>query len=339
MNKLYLSKIPFTTSRIMNQIVIMGRKTYFSLPKKQRSLKGITIIVISTTMKECDYPKIRIYPNLLTTLDALTVVPDRYNIFIIGGEMIYREAMTRKFIHLCDSIYITKMNDDYECDQFFPSWDKIDRSLLDTHLLYKRWNLSVKDRHQEYIYLDLLKKILDEGELRPNRTKIKTYSIFGTQMRFDIRDEIPFLTTKKFFWKKMLIELVWMIHGKTNSKKLEEKGVPFWKGNTSWTFLDQRGLTSYEVGDIGPNYGHQWRHWGAKYEGCNKKYEGYDQLQKVIDQIKDDPYSRRHIVSAWNVSDLDKMCLNPCHVMFQFNVSGGYLDCQLYQRLLFWAPS
>lgn len=163
-------------------------------------------------------------------------------------------------------------------------------------------------------YLNLLSKCL-EGELKKDRTGTGTYSIFGTQMKFDQREGFPLVTTKKVYWKGIVHELLWFISGNTNIQYLKDNGVYIWN---EW---------ANEFGNLGPVYGEQWRHW-------NGIFESIDQLQNAIDLIKHDPHSRRIIVSSWNVADLPSMALAPCHLLFQFNVSGDlkYLDLQLYQR-------
>jgi len=163
-------------------------------------------------------------------------------------------------------------------------------------------------------YLKLLQHILDEGVNKSDRTGTGTKSCFGYQMRFDLRAGFPLVTTKKLHVKSIIHELLWFIKGETNIKYLTDNGVTIWN---EW---------ADENGDLGPVYGKQWRSW----EGADGKT--YDQLTDVIRQIKTNPDSRRMIISAWNVSDLPKMALMPCHTMFQFYVAEGKLSCQLYQR-------
>jgi len=191
--------------------------------------------------------------------------------------------------------------------------------------------------HEEYQYLNLIKNILENGTLETGRNG-DTKSLFGECMRFSLKDgTIPFLTTKKLAWKTCFKELIWFIQGKTNNNDLTEQGVHIWSGNASREFLDSRGLTNRPVGDLGPIYGFQWRHFNAKYIDTNTNYDGQgiDQLQQIIDSLKDPTQrsSRRLIMTAWNPSCLDSMALPPCHVLCQFNVrSGKYLSCALYQR-------
>lgn len=163
-------------------------------------------------------------------------------------------------------------------------------------------------------YQELLVKILKEGTIKEDRTGTGTISIFGTQTRYDLRNSFPLLTTKKVHLKSVIHELLWFISGDTNIKYLKENQVRIWD---EWA--DERG-------DLGPVYGHQWRSW----PGADGKT--HDQLQKVIEEIKVNPDSRRIIVNAWNVAEIEKMALPPCHTMFQFYVANGELSCQLYQR-------
>lgn len=163
-------------------------------------------------------------------------------------------------------------------------------------------------------YLELCKHVLDNGVKKADRTGTGTISTFGYQMRFDLSKGFPLLTTKKLHLKSIIHELIWFLRGDTNIKYLQENGVRIWN---EW---------ADEQGNLGPVYGHQWRSWDAA-DGST-----IDQISEVIEQIKKNPNSRRLIVSAWNVGELDKMALPPCHIMFQFHVADGKLSCQLYQR-------
>ena len=163
-------------------------------------------------------------------------------------------------------------------------------------------------------YLDLLQRIRNEGVFRGDRTGTGTYSVFGHQMRFDLSEGFPLVTTKKLHLKSIIHELLWFIAGDTNIKYLKDNGVSIWD---EW---------ADEKGDLGPVYGHQWRSWPTP-DGRK-----IDQISALIDQIRNNPNSRRLIVSAWNVADVDDMALPPCHCLFQFYVAEGRLSCQLYQR-------
>lgn len=189
----------------------------------------------------------------------------------------------------------------------------------------------------EQQYLDLLTHIIANGERRIDRTQVGTLSVFGAQMRFNMRgDTFPLLTTKRVFFRAVAEELLWFVAGKTDAKLLQAKNVHIWDGNSTREFLDKLGHTERAVGDLGPVYGFQWRHFGAEYRTCDDDYsgQGIDQLRQVIETIKNNPSDRRIIMSAWNPLDIPKMALPPCHCLAQFFVSQdrGELSCQLYQR-------
>jgi thymidylate synthase len=230
--------------------------------------------------------------------------------------------------------------------------------------------------HEEYQYLDLIRRILAEGEHRPDRTGTGTLSIFCATLRFSLSKAnpespsdsdafipvLPLLTTKRVFLRAVTTELLWFVSGCTSSKPLSEAGIRIWDGNGSRQFLDNLGFTEREEGDLGPVYGFQWRHFGAEYQDCHGDYtgKGVDQIKEVVRKLKHNPFDRRIILSAWNVADLGKMALPPCHMFAQFYVSypdaprgeaalrsspadgdmtngvkpkaKGHLSCTLYQR-------
>lgn len=163
-------------------------------------------------------------------------------------------------------------------------------------------------------YLDLMKDVLDNGAQKTDRTGTGTLSVFGRQLRFDLSEGFPLVTTKKLHLRSIIYELLWFLKGDTNIQYLKENGVTIWD---EW---------ADENGELGPVYGHQWRSWPAP-DGRR-----IDQIAGVIDQIRNKPDSRRHIVTAWNPAEVDKMALPPCHALFQFYVADGRLSCQLYQR-------
>ena len=163
-------------------------------------------------------------------------------------------------------------------------------------------------------YLDLMRRVLEDGTPKGDRTGTGTLSVFGHQMRFDLNDGFPLVTTKKIHVKSVVGELLWFLRGDTNVRWLQERGITIWD---DW---------ADDNGDLGPVYGQQWRSWATPDGGH------VDQLQQVIDQLRIDPNSRRLLVSAWNVADISRMALAPCHALFQFYVADGRLSCQLYQR-------
>jgi thymidylate synthase len=228
--------------------------------------------------------------------------------------------------------------------------------------------------HEEYQYLNLIRRILAEGEHRPDRTGTGTLSIFApTTLRFSLSKSnpdspsdsdsripiLPLLTTKRVFLRAVTTELLWFVSGCTSSKPLSDAGIHIWDGNGSRQFLDNLGFTDREEGDLGPVYGFQWRHFGAEYQDCHADYtgKGVDQIREIIRKLKHNPFDRRIILSAWNVADLSRMALPPCHMFAQFYVSypdsprgeaalrsssmdndtakvkaKGHLSCTLYQR-------
>jgi thymidylate synthase len=163
-------------------------------------------------------------------------------------------------------------------------------------------------------YLELLEEVLEHGALKSDRTGTGTRSVFGRQLRFGLARDFPLLTTKKLHLKSILYELLWFMRGDTNVRWLQQHGVTIWD---EWADAS---------GELGPVYGHQWRHWRTP-DGRE-----IDQLRQVVEQIKARPDSRRHLVTAWNPADIDRMALPPCHALFQFYVAEGSLSCQMYQR-------
>jgi len=220
------------------------------------------------------------------------------------------------------------------------------------------------EQHEEQQYLGLIRRVLSEGATRPDRTGTGTISIFAPpSLRFSLRNNaLPLLTTKRVFFRAVLEELLWFVRADTDSTYLSERGVKIWDGNGSREFLDKRGLSHRRVGDLGPVYGFQWRHFGATYETADTDYtgKGVDQLREVIRKIKEDPTDRRIIMSAWNpagtpwpaasdpfsiylygnfLEDLSQMALPPCHMFCQFYVhlptsadEKPRLSCLMYQR-------
>jgi thymidylate synthase len=187
-------------------------------------------------------------------------------------------------------------------------------------------------------YLDALKNILENGDLRPDRTGVGTLSLFGSQLRFDLSEGFPAVTTKKLAWKAVVSELLWFVSGSSDERKLKELlyGDQNIDKKTIWS--DNEGADYWQrrkkfKGDLGRIYGVQWRTWRAPVFGANRMgIKHIDQLADLINSIKSDPYGRRHIITAWNPGELDLMALPPCHMMAQFYVNNGQLSCQMYQR-------
>ncbi|PPQ67805.1 hypothetical protein CVT26_007052 [Gymnopilus dilepis] len=206
-------------------------------------------------------------------------------------------------------------------------------------------DIAQKQEHEEYQYLNLIRRVLDTGDTRPDRTGTGTIAIFAPpSLRFSLADStLPLLTTKRTFMRGITEELLWFIHGSTDSQLLNKRGVKIWDGNGSKEFLESRGLGHRREGDLGPVYGFQWRHFGAEYVDCETDYtgKGVDQLRECIRKIKENPTDRRIILSAWNPKDIPLMALPPCHMLCQFYVQlppssdpsqKPKLSCLMYQR-------
>ena len=224
-------------------------------------------------------------------------------------------------------------------------WNLVNQSTVysDAEQFYQIFRYERKTYDELYVHL--VKDLMNFGSKREDRTGVGTLSLFGRQLRFNLRNgEIPLLTIKKVFWRSIVAELLWFLSGNTNAKILTEQKVHIWDGNTSREFLDNMAKSAKddklkqiflnrEPGDCGPNYGFQWRHFGAKYVDFKTPVlGGVDQIENVIRDIKNNPFSRRLIVSAWNPVDIESTNLPPCHSFFQFYVDNGELSCHVFLR-------
>lgn len=320
--------IQWFKNKTMGGTVVMGYKTWESIGKKP--LQGRRNIVLtrnhlSETCKEVVFTTFENVVKVLTTNEK---------IFVIGGSDIYTLFLKDVFLRP-NELFITLVepeNISKNIDCFFePSLienyklvscsQKFDKKEENLKFRYLKYEFS-STPHQEKQYLDTMKQILETGNERLDRTGVGTYSIFGKQLRFDISKSIPMMTSKKVSFKNIVEELLWFCRGETDSNILKQKGVHIWDGNSSREFLNSRGLFHLKQGECGPIYGHQWRNFGDKI----------DQLKYVEDLIKNDPTSRRIILSAWNPMDLNKMCLVPCHLLVQWYVESGKLNCMFTMR-------
>ncbi|KAJ6409777.1 hypothetical protein OIU84_009298 [Salix udensis] len=361
--------------------IIMGRKTWESIPLEHRPFPGRLNVVLtrSGSFDIATAENVVICGSMGSALELLAASPYFLSIekvFVIGGGQILRESLNALG---CDAIHITEIETDFDCDTFIPAIDtsvfqpwcssfpKMENDIRYCFTTYVRVRSSaielcsqdngvssdgnsenskfevkkfsflpktVFERHEEYLYLKLVQDIITDGNLKDDRAGTGTSSKFGCQMRFNLRKTFPLLTTKRVFWQGVVEELLWFISGSTNAKVLQEKGIHIWDGNASRDYLDSVGLRDREEGDLGPIYGFQWRHFGARYTDMHADYtgQGFDQLLDVIDKIRDNPNDRRIVLSAWNPSDLKLMALPPCHIFVQFYVANGELSCQMYQR-------
>jgi dihydrofolate reductase/thymidylate synthase len=316
-------------------VVVMGRITWESLNCKKLPNRINIVLSRDVQMSGPNY----VAHNMYEIYNILIKHQDK-KIFIIGGTALYE-----MFMPFAKYIYASHIHnkEKYEYDTFFPvthfskfyiaDFERCNDSL--DIITYKNGTGIIKEE-QESQYLDLMKSIIDTDNIRPDRTNTGIASVFGTRLEFDISNSLPLLTTKFVGWKSILKELLFFMKGQTNTKILENQGVNIWRSNTTREFLDNRGLTNYEVSDMGPMYGWIWRHIGAEYSGCKADYtdKGVDQLANLVKGLKEDPYSRRHLITTFCPVYTDQGVLPPCHgICTQFYVENdGSLSCQVYLR-------
>ena len=340
---------------IKQNVIIMGYNTWVSLPKKP--LKDRYNIVVSRNHKE-ELEDVCQMDSLETAFQYVESNDNFGEVFVIGGASVYKQCLSN-YPSRINKLYITEIDDNWEGNKHSHYFDYssvvtkmevikqrveqantriydfntnsyIIKQLTTKFIVYQTKEYINKD---EFQYLQVLNDVLNKGVNVESRNGT-VRSLFGSKMVFNL-ERFPLLTTKKMGYKTILRELLWFIKGSTDNQLLTDKNVHIWDGNSSKEYLESRGL-SYEQNDLGPIYGFQWRHFGAEYKDrfTDYKGKGVDQLHWLINEIKQNPSSRRLILSAWNVSDLDKMALPPCHILSQFYVNQelGTLSCQLYQR-------
>lgn len=357
-------------------VVIMGRRTWESLPARHRPLAGRTNVVLSrrgmpatsgVRTASCLTDALRDVAVLSaaateTTTGASTTTTTP-SIFVIGGAELFAEALRSPH---CQGLYLTTVHarpDEIPCDTVVPEVCQladlgyVRERALEAHV-HQGWVVDMTQyrrdvdaarataprppppapppRHEEHQYLDLCRDILARGDRRADRTGTGTLSLFGATMRFSLRGGVfPLLTTKRTFFRGVAEELLWFIRGDTNAGTLCDKGIHIWDANGSRAYLDSLGLTAREEMDLGPVYGFQWRHFGARYTDMHADYrgQGVDQLAAVVRALKENPTDRRIVLSAWNPAALPEMALPPCHMFCQFYVGAdGAVSCQMYQR-------
>ena len=346
--------------------VVMGRRTWESIPAHLRPLKGrLNVLITAVEAARVKQDTAGLHnvliasslPHALTLLSSPPYSSTVASVFLIGGASLIKEALACPELR---AIHLTLVLKDFDCDTFIPPIAAVPAFSL-THvgqvqfeneipyqfLTYQRSTppatapttpslsaASPSGNAEEQQYLDLVRRVIDNGARKGDRTGTGTLSVFGAQLRFDLSRSFPLLTTKRVFWRGVVEELLWLVRGCTDSQQLAAKKVHIWDDNGSRAFLDRLGFHQREVGDLGPVYGHQWRHFGARYVDCHTDYtgQGVDQLAGLIHTIKTNPNDRRLLMSAWNPVDLPLMALPPCHVLAQFYVSDQRLSCQLYQR-------
>ena len=325
--------------RNTHNYLICGYNTGESM--KGIKLKNRRLVVIDKTAIGTEYTstegpiKVRNFPQALIICNKAIQLNLCDKVFVIGGKKCIEQALRSAEL---GTIYLTQIKKSFKGDVFLSrekyfnnfKLTKVEK-IKNMHFCEYKRNLK---EHQEYQYIDLISNILNNGIDCDDRTGTGIKSIFGTQMKFDLTLSFPLLTTKKMFVRGITEELLWFLRGETDNKILQEKRVHIWDGNSTREFLDKVGLNHLEKGDIGAAYGFQFRHFGAKYIDCNTDYtgQGFDQVAYVLDLIKNNPNSRRIVLSLWNPPDLHKAVLPPCHMMYQFRVYNNTLSCSMYQR-------
>lgn len=336
-------------SNEMNYL-IMGSKTFLSIPEHARPLSHRRTIVVSNTLNSTSFQSSVIVKSLG---EALRVCGQnqsfgerkekglKYKVFVCGGSRLYKEAID-DYLYLCDMIHINEMKGDYECDNFFPleqikymNFEYVSKVLNEE--MYFRHVYKVDVEHEEYKYLGLLKDCINYGEPSTFSQSESGIKIFGISTTYDIRERLLAFTTKKLMIEKSIKMLLFLISGSTDAKSLSLKGVKSFDSTTSKFALEKKNL-KYEEFDLGPYTGFQLRHFGVDYEGKNSSYQrkGYDQLATVIQNIKMTPHSQSHVLTGFSPLCLESCSLVPSNFSFiQFSISGNgeYLDVLVHQRV------
>lgn len=337
-----------------NNSVIMGMNTFASM-NYSRLKNRKNLIITSKDQKDLEkyiHKDIHFFKSLE---EAITFCEGNEKIeenFVIGGGKLFDYILEKQENFKIKNLFWTRIFQNFETDVKInkENFNKLKKNLgipkvSKTMVSGKNINYDFSiygetpkkinfKKSEEYQYTSLLKKILKTGEIRDDRTETGIIGLFGNSMRYDLSQSFPLLTTKSVYFKGVVEELIWFLKGQTDANILKNKGVDIWNGNGSREFLDKRGLYNNREMDLGPVYGFQWRNFGGEYINCDEKSKnGVDQIKLVLDSLKNNPFSRRHIVSAWNPVDLNKMALPPCHIVFQFYIDNkNKLSCSLYQR-------
>lgn len=336
-----------TTDSFSETYIVMGRKTFESLPKKLD--RRIHVVLSSKEVRGADFT----FKTVKEMIDTLGTKENK-NIFIIGGTQLLEDIYVN-YKNLIDAIYYTQIqtevqvsNEDYPV--YFPT--SLLNKMLEEGKGEKEFMQCERSNaifyklpiplHEEYQYLDLLRTCVRDGSFRKTRNA-STYSTFNKTISFDLKQGFPLLTTKKVFMRGIFEELLFFLQGKTDSKVLEAKGVNIWKPNTTQEFISSCGLP-YEEGDMGPMYGWNWKHFGAEYTDKNTDYEGkgFNQIEYAMELLRKDPFSRRILMTTYNPATAKKGVLYPCHsLVIQFYVkerveenseSTFYVSMNMYQR-------
>lgn len=324
----------FFKEKTKNCVLIGGKNTWKEiLEKNPQGLYGRDCLIVSKTWAGEVSQGLKMEGTSTRSFDSFDecvkyAMTLNKKIFIIGGCQIYEEALHHPLLR---KIYVSQIfspsKEGYDCDMFF---DERDLQKLGFYNKEESGGITLtiyERRYEETQYLKVMEKLL-KLNVHKNRTDIQTSSMFNVNCEYSLTDAknrriIPLFTTKRVPFKTISDELLWFLRGEPNIDYLKERNIHIWDGNTSREFLDKTGKSDYAEGETGPIYGVQWRKWMVQRNTSNpdvQEIKIIDQISNVIESLKQDPFSRRHVVSAWNVGDLVKMCLPPCHMIFVFNV-------------------
>lgn len=325
---------------VKRNVVIMGRRTWESLPPQYQPLPFRTNVVVTQDSTYTTINSVDVRHDLDGAITQYLNDEDCGDVFVIGGGQIYNQCLTDPRL---GEVFITEISGEYNCDTF------IDRELLKP---YKFRTAEILEetttplgqpvkfcrmetfQHADYVYGQLLHRLLLQGESVSGRNGGTSRICGDVQLAFSLAHGIPVLTGKKVLWKPVVEELLFFIRGETDSKIMEARGARFWRWNTNREFLDSRGLTDYPEGEMGPMYGYQWRHFNGDYSPGTPPSGGYDQLAGLVEELQSNRTSRRLLMTTFNPTAVNASVLWPCHgLVVQFFVdSEDGLSCKMYQR-------
>ena len=322
-----------TTMGETKNSIVMGRRTFDSLDRKVLPQR-FNIVITKDKIKYTQKDENLIFVSTLEEVFEEHEKRNLHHMFVIGGNDIYKLFLEKNLI---EKIYFTHVKQTIEGGKltYFPKGDfwlnfsieSVDQSHTEDYdiIVYKKMT-NKQNKSCELQYNNLVQTVLNKEDL----------SSFGNSMKFDLQEGFPLLTGKRMYFKGIVEELLWFLSGKTDSKILKEKGVNIWEKNSTREYLDSVGLKKNKEYDLGPVYGHNFRHYGAEYENCDTDYngKGVDQIQYVLNMIRTNPSSRRIIINLWNPCQINEVALPPCHVLYHFKVdeTKKTLSCILYQR-------
>jgi dihydrofolate reductase/thymidylate synthase len=338
----FFKKITSTSVHNKLNAVIMGGNTFRSMKEKPLPNRYNFVISRIYNNKYGQHNNVMYCNSLDNALRACNSVSNIDNVYVIAGQTICEDAIKRPD---CSKLYLTKVEKECKADVFFPevpnNYDLVHSKKLYSdvgkcYLNFETYENRYDCNSDEYNYLELLNNVLNDGITINDRTGVGTIASFGHSVKYDIhtlnpeendqtkiRYSVPFFTTKKLYWQAAVREWIWMINGMTNVEWLHDRNVHVWDGNSSREFLDNLGLNHYPEGELGPVYGAQWVNWNG---------DRINQIKNIINELKEDPNSRRGVLTAWNPGQLHEMALPPCHWSYEFEIFNNKLNCKVNLR-------